>query len=190
MRTANENQEEDTWGAIGIGAMIVFISLILVAAVASAVIIQTAEKLQQNAQRAGDDTADELSGKVTIMQGFIDAAGTGYDLYIRLAPGSSQLVTTTLSWQMYCNAGTGYDTAQLAAGNAQLQSVAPYGAGVSPLLPQFAYKIAITGMAACTVAAVGALGNPVAQLFIHVESGGTTYETLTLSNAAAGQPVI
>ena len=46
--------------------MIVFISLILVAAVASAVIVQTAEKLQQNAQRTGDDTSDELSGKLTI----------------------------------------------------------------------------------------------------------------------------
>ena len=56
MRTDNLEQENDTWGAIGIGAMIVFISLILVAAVASAVIIETAEKLQQNAQTAGDDT--------------------------------------------------------------------------------------------------------------------------------------
>ena len=72
MRTTDNNQQEDTWGAIGIGAMIVFISLILVAAVASAVIIQTAEKLQQNAQTAGDDTSDELSGKLAIMQGFVD----------------------------------------------------------------------------------------------------------------------
>ena len=76
MKTVRDNQEQDTWGAIGIGAMIVFISLILVAAVASAVIIQTAEKLQQNAQRAGDDTSDELSGKLTIMQGFIEMETT------------------------------------------------------------------------------------------------------------------
>ena len=35
-------------GSIGIGAMIVFIALILVAAVASTIIIKTAEELQQN----------------------------------------------------------------------------------------------------------------------------------------------
>ena len=67
MKFNNDTQEQDNWAAIGIGAMIVFISLILVAAVASAVIIQTAEKLQQNAQRTGDDTSDELSGKLTIL---------------------------------------------------------------------------------------------------------------------------
>ena len=66
--------KDDKIAAIGIGAMIVFIALILVAAVAAAVIIQTAEKLQQNAQTAGDDTADEMSGKIMINTAYV---GTG-----------------------------------------------------------------------------------------------------------------
>ncbi|MEE3090611.1 MAG: flagellin, partial [Candidatus Thermoplasmatota archaeon] len=61
------NETRDNVAAIGIGAMIVFIALILVAAVAAAVIIQTAEKLQQNAQSAGDDTQEQMSTKVVLL---------------------------------------------------------------------------------------------------------------------------
>ena len=81
--------------------MIVFISLILVAAVASAVIIQTAEKLQQNAQTAGDDTSDELSGKLTIMQGFVDD-NNDYVLYVRLAAGSDSIDQLHLLGNFLC----------------------------------------------------------------------------------------
>ena len=67
MQKKNMNEENNDWGSIGIGAMIVFIALILVAAVASAVIIQTGEKLQQNAQQSGSDTQQEISGKISII---------------------------------------------------------------------------------------------------------------------------
>lgn len=56
----------DDDGSIGIGAMIVFIALILVAAVASTIIIKTAEELQQNAENTSSDTRKQISGKVSI----------------------------------------------------------------------------------------------------------------------------
>ena len=63
-RNEMKNENSDNLAAMGIGAMIVFIALILVAAVASAVIIQTAEKLQQNAQSTGDQAQDQMASKV------------------------------------------------------------------------------------------------------------------------------
>ena len=186
MKFNNDTQEQDNWAAIGIGAMIVFISLILVAAVASAVIIQTAEKLQQNAQRTGDDTSDELSGKITIQSAFVQNTGD-YVLYVRLGAGSDAINTIDVSYQLFCAAG--YETNQLAAGNVQLQSTAGFAGGVGQMTIQNAYKIMITP-ATCTAAAVNGASPPQATLYLHVESGGTTYETLTVNNAADGSPVI
>lgn len=188
MRSANDSQEQDTWGAIGIGAMIVFISLILVAAVASAVIIQTAEKLQQNAQNTGDQTSDELSGKLSVMQGYVDG-GNDYVLYVRLAAGSSSIVATTISWQLFCTPGVGYEdsAAAFTAANVQLQSVSIFGAGVGTMTVQNAYKIQI----AANICDAAAVAGGEAQLYIHVERGGTTFETLSVpAGAGIGTPVI
>lgn len=97
---------ENEQGAIGIGAMIVFIALILVAAVASAVIIQTAETLQQNAQSTGDDTQAEIAGKMQIHGAFYAAAGDDVHLIFSLAPGSGTILTTAIKFQVFCNDDT------------------------------------------------------------------------------------
>jgi len=67
------NREKES-GSIGIGAMIVFIALILVAAVASTIIIKTAEELQQNAENTSDDTRKQISGKVSVVDVFVKTA--------------------------------------------------------------------------------------------------------------------
>jgi flagellin FlaB len=100
------NEKQDTMAAIGIGAMIVFIALILVAAVAAAVIIQTAEKLQQNAQSTGDDTTDEMSGKIQVLNVFVNDADS-YVVYFRLAAGSDDVSNTDMLWQISCDDGAG-----------------------------------------------------------------------------------
>jgi flagellin FlaB len=102
MKTQENKIENDNLAAIGIGAMIVFIALILVAAVAAAVIIQTAEKLQQNAQSTGDDTTDEMSGKVQILNVFVDDPTESFVVYFRLAAGSDDTAVVDILWQVFC----------------------------------------------------------------------------------------
>ena len=117
MKTEKETKQDEL-AAIGIGAMIVFIALILVAAVAAAVIIQTAEKLQQNAQASGDDTQEQMSTKLTLINVVIetrdlggDAAlgGAGVnadtaDLFVtfELAPGSEPTQADDIGYTVIC----------------------------------------------------------------------------------------
>jgi len=74
MEEAYPMNRDNESGSIGIGAMIVFIALILVAAVASTIIIKTAEELQQNAENTSDDTRKQISGKVSIVDVFVKTA--------------------------------------------------------------------------------------------------------------------
>ena len=72
---AKKIKDEDQ-AVMGIGTLIVFIAMILVAAVAASVIIQTSEKLQQRAQAVGRETITEVSSgmKVIDITGYANAA--------------------------------------------------------------------------------------------------------------------
>lgn len=73
-------------GAIGIGTLIVFIALILVAAIAAAVIIGTAEDLEERSQQAGDDaqTMVQQVPRIVRAEGQVDASGDIDEVYIYL----------------------------------------------------------------------------------------------------------
>jgi len=183
------NAEHDNLAAIGIGAMIVFIALILVAAVAAAVIIQTAEKLQQNAQTAGDDTADEMGGKIMINAAYV---GTGtatanaeeYHLVARLAPGSEPTPAADIDYQVFCSATNPVEGTLAAANVLNMETEAT----TTTLDVGVAYIIIIDaddGTNDCGPAAV-----TTAQLYLHVASGGTTYETLTIDDTSPGALVV
>lgn len=68
--------DDDDDGTIGIGTLIVFIAMVLVAAIAAAVIVKTAGELQSRAKRTGNDAVDDVSGgiQVLLVEGQYDAA--------------------------------------------------------------------------------------------------------------------
>ena len=122
MATETTNLERrDTEGSIGIGAMIVFIALILVAAVASTIIIKTAEELQQNAENTSSDTRDQISGKVSVADVYIttaadplDVSATNTDVatmtvIARVSSGSLNVQEGDITWYISCIVTTDAD---------------------------------------------------------------------------------
>tara|TARA_Y100000994_G_scaffold106433_1_gene87724 strand:- start:3605 stop:4222 length:618 start_codon:yes stop_codon:yes gene_type:complete len=204
-----KNQKEtkqDELAAIGIGAMIVFIALILVAAVAAAVIIQTAEKLQQNAQASGDDTQEQMSTKVTLINIVIEATAAGppanHDLFVtfELAPGSEPTQSDDVGFTVICLDDNGTpandadDTTAFAQGNL-IGATVHTGDGLSgdgnvpvgaiTLNPGTTYVV-IMEIDECAPAA-----NSDHVLILSVDGGGSTYEELQYgSSPSVGDVVV
>jgi len=189
MQNEKRNEESDDLAAIGIGAMIVFIALILVAAVASAVIIQTGEKLQQNAQQAGSDTQQEISGKVSIVTIWVGAQTLNNEeitMVFELAPGSEPMDADQIHWAVICDDGAG--TPALVDEDLSAATELDGATGAVTFNPGETYMIDLNvgfAGAGCAPAL-----NEEHQMIISANGGGTTYETLSYTSITQGDIVV
>lgn len=74
-------------GEMGVGTLLIFIAMILVAAVAAGVLVQTAYKLQQQAEATGDEALQDVATgfKVLAIWGTTNAAGQIDQVYMKIA---------------------------------------------------------------------------------------------------------
>ena len=79
MRKICEMLRKKDVGSIGIGAMIVFIAMVLVAGIAASVLIQTSTKLESQAMRSGQETIGEVATGIAVfdIEGRTNASDLG-----------------------------------------------------------------------------------------------------------------
>ena len=185
------NKENDDWGSIGIGAMIVFIALILVAAVASAVIIQTGEKLQQNAQQSGSDTQQEISGKISIITVWVGDQGTAgaeeITMVFELAPGSEPIADDAVHWAVICDDGAGAPS--VVDGDLSTATELDGATAVAQFDPGETYMIDLVVGGAAGATCAPAL-NEEHSMVVSANGGGSTYETLYYQSTTQGDQVV
>ena len=193
MRQNKPSLKENDMAAIGIGAMIIFIALILVAAVASTIIIKTAEELQQRAETTGDDTRDEISGKIQLIGAYVSddtgGAATTADeitLIVQMSAGSDTTLLQDISWLIVCDDGAGaagtntddFDGVATDLDGTAIVAGSSIDSGVTFLVP-------IDVSADCTPT----VGDD-QELRILIDGGGETYAQLHYNSVGNGDAII
>jgi len=95
-------------GQVGIGTLIVFIAMVLVAAIAAGVLINTAGLLQSQAEATGEESAEQVTDRVVVQSVSGDVAGSNNDLdginvVVRRSPGAGDISLDSLIIEAFAN---------------------------------------------------------------------------------------
>jgi flagellin-like protein len=98
-----ELPDTDDRGQVGIGTLIIFIALVLVAAVAAGVLIDTSGELESRASDTGDDAQSQVSNQIDVVSATAETTSSGsvdfITLVVKKSPGSDPIDLTEATIQ-------------------------------------------------------------------------------------------
>ena len=122
--------DEEQRGQVGIGTLIVFIAMVLVAAIAAGVLINTAGFLQTQAEATGEESTSQVSDRVQVVSqsGSVNNGGdqinvTEIDFVIAKAPGAGSIDLAQVSVELIgANGQQSFQLNELDAGATEIGS--------------------------------------------------------------------
>ena len=196
----------DDRGQVGIGTLIVFIAMVLVAAIAAGVLVNTAGFLQATAEDAGQESVDKVTNRVEVVNQHGTVGGddtiANITLTVRLAAGSSavDMDSTSIKYLSSDNVTTltnSSDTLTDPAGNESTFNLTEVDGtdedGSFGVLNSGADRYEVT----INASAIEGTGDGIhtggldtgekVQLDVTSQTGGTTQVILTMPQQLAGQ---
>jgi len=110
-------RNDDDRGQVGIGTLIVFIAMVLVAAIAAGVLINTAGFLQSSAEETGQQSSDQVTNRLDAVNTVgtnIDSSANTVDqveITVKRAPGAGNIDLGQVIMQVVHSSGS-YDLTQ------------------------------------------------------------------------------
>jgi len=111
-------------GQVGIGTLIIFIAMILIAAVAAGVLINTAGLLQVQGEATGEESQSQVSDRLVIQSATGNVTGREVDtinLTVKKAPGADTINLANTSYEIVRR--NGVDTGVIGEGDTDITTV-------------------------------------------------------------------
>jgi len=107
----NKQKSEDR-GQVGIGTLIVFIAMVLVAAIAAGVLINTAGLLQTQAEATGEETQEQVSDRIQIQSATGNVESDEVDevtITVTKSPGANDIDLKEVTYEIVTDGGVETD---------------------------------------------------------------------------------